>query len=278
MLGSAALIAVVGEPVTQVLLVKAVLSLTNLVGVLRPETAGVGGQHLIAQYQFAVLIQTELELGVGNDNTLGQSVVGALLVDLDGLIPDFFGQFGAQNLTGPLKGDVFVVLAQLSLGGGGEQGLGELLGFLKALGQGHSTDGAGLLIVSPAGTGDIASDDALHGEHFQFLDQHASALEFLGAELLGEFVPVGGDDMVGHNVRNIPEPERGKLVEDHTLVRNRIGHDDIISRDSVGNHNHQAVFGHFINFADFSAADFTHTSSTLFHIWTQVPMALLYTL
>ena len=100
--------------------------MTRLVALQRPEAGGIRGEHLIAQHHVAVLIQTKLELGVGDDDATGQGVLSALLVQGDGVVPQLGGVLFAvagellfQHLNAALVGDVLVVVADLGLGGGG---------------------------------------------------------------------------------------------------------------------------------------------------------------
>ena len=79
------------EPIPGELLVKAGLAVAYLKLVRRPEAAGVRGQHLVADHKVAVLVNAELQLGVGNDDAPAQGVVGTLLVDGDGGVPQLFG-------------------------------------------------------------------------------------------------------------------------------------------------------------------------------------------
>ena len=68
-----------GEPVTGELLVEGWLAVANLVAFYRPETGAVRGQHLITDNDIAVLIETKLKFGVGNDDSMAVSIVCALL-------------------------------------------------------------------------------------------------------------------------------------------------------------------------------------------------------
>ena len=65
--------------------------MAGLIALQRPEAAGIGGEHLIAQHHVAVLIQTKLELGVSNDDAAAQGIRGALLVQGNGVVPQLGG-------------------------------------------------------------------------------------------------------------------------------------------------------------------------------------------
>jgi putative thioredoxin len=73
------------QPVAHELLVVAGRVLAGreggFVALHRPVARRVGRQHLVHQHQRAVLVEAELELGVGNDHALGQREGGGLLVD-----------------------------------------------------------------------------------------------------------------------------------------------------------------------------------------------------
>ena len=58
-----------GQPVTGKLLVKGWLGMTGLIAVCRPETGAVRGKHFITKDNIPIFIQTELKLGISNDDT-----------------------------------------------------------------------------------------------------------------------------------------------------------------------------------------------------------------
>ena len=148
------------EPVADELLIERGLTVAGLIALQQPEAAGIGGEHLIAQHHVAVLIQTKLELGIGNDDAAAQGIRGALLVQGNGVVPQLGGVVLAvagellfQHLNALFVADVLIVVADLSLGGRSVDGLGQLLGFLQALGQADAADGAVLLVAGPAAAG-----------------------------------------------------------------------------------------------------------------------------
>ena len=134
-------------------------------------------------------------------------------------------------------------VAQLGLGGRGEDGLGELGGLGQAIGQLDATDGTGLVVGLLAGASEVAADDALDGHGLGLLDQHGAAGEVVrvGLELLREVGHVAGDHVVGDEVGKALEPERGDAREDLALVRNLVRQDEVIGADAVGRHHEQAV-------------------------------------
>ena len=66
------------EPVAHVLLVKGRRIGAHLVARLGPEAARIGRQHLVRQDERAVVVLTELELRVGDDDAVLRGVVRRL--------------------------------------------------------------------------------------------------------------------------------------------------------------------------------------------------------
>ena len=122
--------------------------------------------------QRAGLVDAEFELGVGNDNAAALGVGGGFFVQAQGGDAGFVGQAstvfaGAGEGVGEIgsavglgggEGDVFVMVADGGLGGRGEDRGGQLGGHLEAGRQGDAADGAGLLVVLPAGTDHVAAN------------------------------------------------------------------------------------------------------------------------
>lgn len=163
--GERPVIAGVGlQPVAGELLVKGGLSMSGLIAVGRPEAGAVRGQHFITQNNIAVLVQTEFEFGVGDDDAAGESVVGTLLVEGQGAVLKLScvllapaGKILLQMGDTLLIGDVFVVVADFGFGGGGVDGLRKLVRFLKTLRQRDAADGPVFLVAGPAASGNVAS-------------------------------------------------------------------------------------------------------------------------
>ena len=125
------------EPVACKLLVEGRLAVTNFVAFYRPETGTVRSQHLVADDDVAVFVQTKLKLGICNDDAVAVCVVSAFLVECDGAVTQFFSILGTfarevflEVIDALLIGDVFVVITDLCLGGRGIDGLGKLLALL----------------------------------------------------------------------------------------------------------------------------------------------------
>ena len=229
--------------------------MARLVALQGPEAGGIGGQHLVAQHHVAGLVQAELELGVRNDDAAAQGVVGTLLVQGDGVVAQlagvclaFAGEVLFQHLDALLVGDVLVVVAQVGLGAGGVDGLGQLVRLTQALGQGDAADLAGLLVAGPAAAGDVAADDALDGQHGQLAAEHAVALELGLAEERGHIGGVHRDHVVGQQVFGVIEPELAHLGQDGALFGDLVFQDHVKRRDAVGGDHDQGV-AHVVDLA-----------------------------
>ena len=60
--------------------------MSGLVAVYRPETGAVGSQYFIPQYHVAVLIQSELELGICDNDSFGQCIIRTFFINSDGIV------------------------------------------------------------------------------------------------------------------------------------------------------------------------------------------------
>ena len=90
--------------------------MSRLIPFSRPEAGAVRCQHLIAQDDIAVFIQTELEFGVCDDDPLCQSVISALFVEGNSVVAKagcillaFSREIFLQMSDALLVGDVFIV-------------------------------------------------------------------------------------------------------------------------------------------------------------------------
>merc|ERR1712000_52949 len=117
-----------GQPVSEELLVETVLTLTNLIGRLGPESRAVRSQHLVHKNNFVRLfIQAKLEFCVCDDDTFLFGIISCSLVYLERKLLDALCVFLAHNRCGLLSGDVLIMLAQLGLCAGGVYWFRELL-------------------------------------------------------------------------------------------------------------------------------------------------------
>ena len=108
--------------------------MTALVTVRRPETGTVGCEHLIAQYQIAVFIQTELEFCIGDDDPAAERVIGTFFIECQGSVAQrrgvlltFAGEVFLQVNDTLLIGNVLVVVTDLRFGGRGVDRLGKFV-------------------------------------------------------------------------------------------------------------------------------------------------------
>ena len=97
-----------------------------------------------------MLVDAELELGVGDDDALRQRMVGALDVGLQCALAQLVGPHGADQFDHVVERDVLVVVSQFGLGGRGEQRLGELACLDQSGRQRDAAHLAGLLVVDDA--------------------------------------------------------------------------------------------------------------------------------
>ncbi|KAG0923494.1 hypothetical protein G6F31_019482 [Rhizopus arrhizus] len=155
--------------------------------------------------QRAVVVQAEFELGVGNDDALGGGELGSFSVQLERDVADALGQFLAHFLDHVREVDVFVVHAEFGLGGGREDGLGQLAGLLQAGGQLDAADGAGGLVVFPAGTDQVAAGNRFHQDRLQALDHDGAAAHLVHF--------VRGHHVFGLHARGVVRQDVGQLLQ-----------------------------------------------------------------
>ena len=213
-----------------------------------PEAAAVGCEHLVAEDYVAILVKAELELGVGDDDALGQRVISALLIQGDRRIADDFrilqamaGELLFKDFDASLKADVLVVVADLRLRAGGVNGLRELIALFKAFRKSDPADGAVLLVALPAAAGDIAADDALDGEHSELSAKHAVAVKALLAEEFRHIVHVDADHVVRDDVFCQIKPETGHLGQNSALLHDLVLQDHVKRGDPVGRHHDELI-------------------------------------
>ena len=111
--------------------------MTGLVAVSRPETGTVGSQHFITDDDVAILIKAKFKLGISDNDSSLQCVLGTGLVKLDGFITELYsirftlaGEIFLQVSNALFKGNVLVMIADLRLCGGSINRFRKLVGFL----------------------------------------------------------------------------------------------------------------------------------------------------
>ncbi len=142
----------------------------------------------------------------------------------------------------------------LGLGGGGEDGLGQLGGFDEAFRHLLAADGAALLVFREGGAGQVAPDHALHGEDLGLLHDHGPAVQIVGvgSQLGIVFANVAGNVVVFDFVSEEGEPEFRKAGEDLAFVRDQGGQNAVVSRNAVGG-DEEKVLAQIVNFTYLAA-------------------------
>ena len=209
----------------------------------------------------------ELELGIGQDNAALLGSCGGLGVDLQGSVLELFSQLLSHHAGYLLQGDVFVMLAQLCLGGRGEDGGGQLARLHESGGQRHTTHMLRGVVVDKARARQIATCHTFHGHHVQFLADHGAAEHLFGDALI--FRATG--QVVG-KVEHVEEVE-AHGGEHPTLIGNWGAEDPVVGGDAVGGDHQQSVAIDFVELADFTRGKMlvigklrTHSVSLVFGI------------
>ena len=68
------------EPVAGELFVEGRLTMTRLVAFCRPEAGAVRCEHLVADHEIALVIETELEFCISNDDASGECIFCTFLI------------------------------------------------------------------------------------------------------------------------------------------------------------------------------------------------------
>src|SRR5258708_1869912 len=180
---------------------------------------------------------------------------GGFVVDVESEGAKRVGVGRSYGLCHCVIGDVFVVAAGVDFCGGGEDGFGKAIGFPEAGRQLDAADRAGLLVVLPAGAGEIAAHDALYGEHLRSFDEHAATVELIeiGLEFARELGGVRGDEMVRDGGLEEVEPEEGELGEDLALVGYAAAENMVEGGDAVAGDEEELIAGEGVDVADLAA-------------------------
>ncbi len=112
----------------------------------------------------------------------------------------------------------------LGLGGGCEDHLGQPVGLLQPFGQRNAAEGAGALVVLPPRADEITAHDRLDRQRLEFLHDDRSAPDLRGfVRALDHRLGGRTVQVIWHNVRELPEPEVGHLIQHFALAGNRVG-------------------------------------------------------
>ncbi len=202
----------------------------------RPEAGGVRGEDLVGEDQ-VVPVEAELELGVREDDAALAGDVPGAGVDGEGGLAQTGRRVRADLAGDLLVGDVLVVLADLGLGGRGEDRGGQLRAVDQALGEGEAADGAGLVVLRQARAGEVAAGHALHGDHPQRLADQGAALPVGG----GAGGQLAAQDVVRGQVGELLEPPQGELGEDPALVGDLGRQHPVVGGDAVAGDHHEVA-------------------------------------
>ena len=189
--------------------------------------AGVGRVDFVHQIDFAVVL-AKFILRINEDEAALGSHLRAAGKEGEGVFLEFgiFLGRGEALCEDFLLRDVGIVLANLRLGGRGDDGRGELLVFAHAVGEADTANLAHTALVgAPSRAAEVAAHNHFNGEA---LAAQAHRHHGVGR---GEF-PVGAD------VRRGIEKLGGNLVEHLSLEGNALGQNHIKGRDAVGRYHH----------------------------------------
>ena len=163
------------------------------------------------------------------------------MVNLDADFFDLRCEFSADDFFDLRVADVLVMLAGFGLGGGREDGLGQLAGVFQAGRQRHAADRLRGLVFLPAAAGQVAAHHGLDRDGLEALDQHGAAhhLRQLGScnHTLGRFT----SQVVGADVTELAEPEQRHLREQRALAGYRLAQNHVKSAEPVAGDHQQAV-------------------------------------
>ncbi|SKZ00284.1 Uncharacterised protein [Mycobacteroides abscessus subsp. abscessus] len=115
---------------------------------------------------------TELELGVGQDDSAPCGEIGSPAVDVERRGAQGLGEVGADDICSLLEGDVLVMITLLRLGRGSEDRFRQLVGLMQTRREYDAAHRAGLVVVDETGPGQIAAGDAFDGNHRQLVHHH----------------------------------------------------------------------------------------------------------
>ena len=124
----------------------------------------------------------------------------------------------------------------------------------RPAGSADPADRPGLLVLGPAGAGEVPARHALERDDLALADDDGAAGEHrgVGLQLLGKARDVRLDQVVV-DVRELPEPEVRELRQDLALVRDAGGEDAVERRDPVARDEEERG-AEIVELADLAAA------------------------
>ena len=232
--------------------------MSRLISVSRPETGAVRCEHLVAQHDIAVFVQTEFELGICDNDTAAQGIIRAFFVKSDGVVAELgsvFFPFARECLfkmsNALLIGNILIVVADLSLCGRCIDGFRQFIGFFEPFRQADAAYSAVFLIACPAAACNISADNTFDGKHVQLLAHHAVSVKFRFPEKFRHIFYICGNHMIRQDILCHVKPELGHLCEHGSFFGNRVFQDNVKTADPVSRNQNQAV-AVVIDFAYFS--------------------------
>lgn len=248
---------VLREPVAQELLIEALLVAAGLVLILGPHARRVRRQHLVDEHDLVrLLVQPELELGVGDDDAARGRVLLARAEHAQRQLLDARGVLFADDLRGALARDVLVVLAQRRLGAGRVDGAAGDGGALRqARRQRRPVHGAVGLVLLPRAARHVPAHDGLQREHLQPAHLHAAVAQQrrLGRRHGRRHRRAQEVRLKpGHLLREHAEPVRRLQRQQRALVRHAVLHHHVVRGDAVRGHEEQGPVIHVVQVAHFA--------------------------
>ena len=148
-------------------------------------------------------------------------------------------------------------MAGFRFGGRRENRFRQFRRFNQALWQFDAANSLALAIFLPARPGEVTAHDAFDRQRPGFLHDHRASgqLAFVRLEQRWQRVRRPGQTVVGHDGRQLIEPEMGNLRQHHPFERDAVGHDAIERGDAIRG-DHEQVVAQVENVADLAAFDF----------------------
>ena len=204
-----------------------------------PETTAIGGEELIDQKELLLRIEAELKLGIGQDDSDFCSMFSCRLIQGEAPIPSLekkiFSQLFFRFGVGHRK-----IVSRLGLRCGGENRLGQRIGFTKAFGKRSAPRGTFLLIFLPSTACEVTADDTLdrQGLGGEATGQPA-CIFFRGRNARRD---LEAKNMMRMGIRESFEPELRDGGEEDSLSRDGIREDHVVGGDTVGRDKPDFIF------------------------------------